>query len=275
MKKKILLTVVAIICIVMSLSLVACQKLAKLGGMSDLVTELKAGTIDIGIIDQVMAKYLLGMEGADSLQLIDDLVFEEEEYGIGFRKGDIALTEKVNDTIGKLSGNGKLAEIADKYGLASELIPYNHESQTPTDDSWSNIQTKGEIVIGYTLFAPIAFKDANDKLIGFDIEFATAVFAELGIKPKFQEIAWEQKVTELNAKNIDVVWNGMSILDELKGQISISVPYMKNKQVAMIRKADVALYTKDLMTFKEAYVGVEKGSAGEKIFKNVIWPIIK
>ena len=54
-----------------------------------------------------------------------------------------------------------------------------------------------ELVIGITYFAPMNYKDADGKLIGFETEFAEAVCKELGMKAKFQEIEWESKETEL------------------------------------------------------------------------------
>ena len=73
---------------------------------------------------------------------------------------------------------------------------------------------------------------------------------------------WDQKVNELNAKTIDVVWNGMTITDKMKESTSISIPYLKNKQVAVIRVEDKAKYTStDDMV--DAYICVESGSAGQ------------
>ena len=66
---------------------------------------------------------------------------------------------------------------------------------------------------------------------GFEADFAKAVFEKLGVKAKFQEIKWETKETELASKNIDCIWNGMTITDERKENMQISTPYMQNKQV--------------------------------------------
>ena len=69
-----------------------------------------------------------------------------------------------------------------------------------------------------------------------DYQLAKAICEELGVTAKFQEISWSAKETELAAKNIDCIWNGMTITDERVANMSISVPYMANKQV-MVAKA--------------------------------------
>ena len=93
------------------------------------------------------------------------------------------------------------------------------------------IKGKGNLVIGFTYFAPMNYDDDNGEFVGFETEFAKAVCAKLGIEPKFQEINWETKETELNARNIDCIWNGMSITDERLQTMGISTPYMENKQI--------------------------------------------
>lgn len=76
----------------------------------------------------------------------------------------------------------------------------------------------------------------DGELTGFETEFATAVCAKLGVEPKFVEINWDAKLLELESKNIDCIWNGMTITPELQEAISISDPYIKNYQVVVIRR---------------------------------------
>lgn len=126
---------------------------------------------------------------------------------------------------------------------------------------WDYIADKGELVIGITYFRPMNYME-NGELVGFETEFAKAVCEKLGVTAKFQEIDWDSKVTELNSKTIDCIWNGMTATDELKNQINFSNAYMNNSQVAVIRKADAAKY-KDLASMSGAKVVAEAGSAGE------------
>ena len=81
---------------------------------------------------------------------------------------------------------------------------------------WEYIQDKGTLTIGITYFEPMNYFDGDGKLVGFETEFAEAVCAELGVEPVFQEIEWEQKETELKSRNIDCIWNGLTITEERK-----------------------------------------------------------
>lgn len=108
---------------------------------------------------------------------------------------------------------------------------------------------------------------SEERLKGFDIDLARAVGEELGVKVEFQLINWDSKETELSSKSIDLIWNGMTINDDRLEKMEISTPYMDNKQVAVIRKADASKYT-DVDSIKSAAVAYEKGSAGQDAAKD-------
>lgn len=121
-----------------------------------------------------------------------------------------------------------------------------------------------EFVIGITYFEPMNYFDESGKLIGFETEFATAVCEKLGYTPRFQEIDWKVKETELNSKNIDCIWNGMTIDDDRKESMNLSDPYMKNEQVLVVKKDNLDKFS-DAESFKDAVIVAESGSAGEDV----------
>ena len=129
---------------------------------------------------------------------------------------------------------------------------------------WAAIQEKGTLVVGMTIFDPMNYYDADGNLIGFDTELAQAVGEKLGVEVQFQEIEWNNKVMELDAGNIDCVWNGMTILDDLKDAMDFSIPYSGNMQVPVINVANADTYTSvESMNSPDVTVAAESGSAGE------------
>jgi len=134
--------------------------------------------------------------------------------------------------------------------------------EVPADDDWAYIQNNGKMIIGYTVYAPMNYFDDNGDFIGFDTEFAKALCAKLGVEPEFVEINWDTKEVELAAKNIDCIWNGLTVTEERKQNMAFSDSYIKNMQVAVIRKADAATYT-DTASMANANLTAEISSAGE------------
>ncbi len=204
--------------------------------MAKALMEVASGTADIAIVDYVTSIGSIG-EGTDfaDLSVVDGKGFGEEQYGIAFRKGS-DITPAVNQAIAELASDGTLDEIAKAYKLDELIIPDGaaFEEEVVAGDL-AEIQEKGELVIGITLFAPMNYYDENEELIGFETEFAKAVCEKLGVTPKFVEINWDTKEIELNAKSIDCIWNGMTITDERLANMSISAPYMANKQVMVAK----------------------------------------
>lgn len=132
-----------------------------------------------------------------------------------------------------------------------------------TGSDWESVQKAGVLKIGITLYEPMNYKDENGKLIGFDTELAEAVCAKLGVTPEFVEIDWEQKVVELKSGNIDCVWNGMTVTDDLAQNMDFSNSYSGNMQVCVINKANESTYT-SLADMAGAKIVAEAGSAGAK-----------
>ena len=92
---------------------------------------------------------------------------------------------------------------------------------------WPMFRTKGKLVVGITNFEPMDYKDEDGKWIGFDADMAAAFAQSIDVDVEFIEIDWDNKIMELDSKNIDCVWNGMTLTDEVKKSIATSNPTVK------------------------------------------------
>ncbi|MBR4831419.1 MAG: transporter substrate-binding domain-containing protein [Butyrivibrio sp.] len=124
------------------------------------------------------------------------------------------------------------------------------------------IKDKGTLIVGITDFAPMDYKDASGEWIGFDADLAKKVGESMGVKVDFVEIDWDNKILELNNKSVDVIWNGMTLTDEVKNSMECTKPYLNNAQVVVV-PADVADQYKDAASLSGLSFAVESGSAGE------------
>ena len=122
------------------------------------------------------------------------------------------------------------------------------------------IKEKGKMVIGYTVYEPMNYTDADGNFTGFDTELATAVCEKLGVEAEFVEINWDTKVVELDAKSIDCIWNGMTLTDDIMANTATTKAYAKNAQVVVVKDGTDYSSTADLVG---KTVVAEAGSAGE------------
>ena len=128
------------------------------------------------------------------------------------------------------------------------------------------------VVVGYTIYEPMNYKDEDGTLVGFDTDLAKAVFENLGYEVVFQEINWDSKYTDLNSGTIDCVWNGFTAntTDEEDGvarseKVDFSYNYMENQQVVVVKADSGIASAADL---KGKFGAAETGSAGESYAKD-------
>lgn len=130
------------------------------------------------------------------------------------------------------------------------------------DSDVAYIKDKGKLVVGITDFEPMDYKDNNGEWIGFDADLAKKVAQSLGVEVEFVEIDWDNKILELNNKSIDVVWNGMTLTDEVKKSMECTNPYLNNAQVVVVPAGEAANYS-TVDSVSSLTFAVEAGSAGE------------
>ena len=139
---------------------------------------------------------------------------------------------------------------------------------------FEKVEKKGEMVVGYTLYEPMNYLDANGNLTGFDTELALLVGEKLGVTIKFQKIEWGNKYAELTAGAIDCIWNGFTSNSkdddgiERKDKVDFTYAYLDNAQCVIVRAADAANYT-TAASLQGKKAAAETGSAGESYAKTV------
>ena len=115
--------------------------------------------------------------------------------------------------------------------LSVVLVACGSDESTGTDGESTEKET---IIIGIDdKFAPMGFRDENNEIVGFDIDYARAAAEEMGVDVTFQPIDWKTKETELNSGRIDLIWNGYTITEDRKEKVLFTKPYLANSQVIM------------------------------------------
>jgi len=105
-----------------------------------------------------------------------------------------------------------------------------------SENNLNGIKDKGKFIVGLDdTFAPMGFRDEKGKIVGFDIDMAKEVAKRLGVSVEFKPVDWDGVVLSLKNKDIDVIWNGLTITDERKEQIDFSNPYLENRQIIVVK----------------------------------------
>lgn len=134
------------------------------------------------------------------------------------------------------------------------------------DSDSAYVIDKKTLIVGVTDFEPLDYKQ-DGKWVGFDAEMAQVFGESLGVAVVIREIEWDKKVSLLEDGEIDCVWNGMTLTDDVKSSMSCSEAYLDNAQIIVVPKKKA----KDFDDEKDCVhllFAVENESAGESILKS-------
>lgn len=201
---------------------------------ADALMEVASGTSDAAIIDLLMAGAMIG-EGTSYPNLTHTDELTTEEYGVGCRKGS-DLASFINSVFAESYADGSMLETATTYGVQEALVEQSESefTEAESDSDVAYIKDKGTLIVGITDFAPMDYKDESGEWIGFDADMARMVAEKLGVEAQFVEIDWDNKIMELESKNIDVVWNGMTLTSEVTEAMECTNAYCNNAQVIVV-----------------------------------------
>lgn len=182
-----------------------------------------------------------GSNGSGGSETREYVILEEtlkdEEYAVGFRKGDVALRNEVQKALVELKNDGTLAEISKEwFGEDKITVPDTYEPmEVPEGDtSLEDVKAKGTLVLGLDdALPPMGFQNDEWEIDGFDIDVAEKVCEKMGVELVKMPIDWAAKDSELNGKKIDCIWNGFTVTEERKNEVLFSEPYMTNRQVVV------------------------------------------
>ncbi|WP_132245343.1 amino acid ABC transporter substrate-binding protein [Marinisporobacter balticus] len=135
------------------------------------------------------------------------------------------------------------------------------ETATEGDQSLQEIKEKGKLVLGLDdSFPPMGFRDEKGEIVGFDIDLAKEVAKRMGVELELKPVEWDGVILSLKNKDIDVIWNGLSITEDRKKEIGFSKVYLENKQVIIVNANSELETKKDLAG---EIIAVQLGSSGE------------
>ena len=149
-------------------------------------------------------------------------------------------------------------------GASAEPSSVPSEGGDTAESDMAYVQEKGTLIVGITEFEPMDYQNADGEWIGFDADLAKLFAERLGVEVQFQLIDWESKVMELDGRTIDVVWNGMTLTDEVLASMECSNAYLNNAQVVILPSAEAENYA-DAESMSGLQFAVESGSAGEQM----------
>lgn len=132
----------------------------------------------------------------------------------------------------------KLTFVLLAFILANSIFASGTQ-ETQSGDLLERIKAKGEITIAMEgTWAPWTYHDANDNLVGYDVEIGQAIAEKLGVKAKFIEGEWDGLLAGLESGRYDLMINGVDITPERAQKYEFSVPYAYNNTAVIVQESN-------------------------------------
>jgi polar amino acid transport system substrate-binding protein len=152
---------------------------------------------------------------------------------------------------------GGAAAQSTRQGLAKESVV-------------ETIKKRGVLNIGLSTFVPWAMRDKKGQLIGFEIDVAKKLAADMGVKTKFVPTSWDGIIPALIAGKFDIIISGMSITSKRNLTVNFTTPYA-NTGYVVLANAELAKEkgTKVLADLNKTSVTIasRRGSTGAEAMK--------
>jgi polar amino acid transport system substrate-binding protein len=110
-------------------------------------------------------------------------------------------------------------------GLAGVSLAGKLQQQMTDESTLEQALKRGVLRVGMSTFVPWAMKDKTGELIGFEIDVATRLAKDMGIKVEFVPTKWAGIIPALLTGKFDVIIGGMGILPKRNLKVNFSVPY--------------------------------------------------
>lgn len=126
------------------------------------------------------------------------------------------------------------ASSSDASSASSEAE--SESSAAEGNDLLAQIKEKGTITVAMEgTWAPWTYHDADDNLVGYDVEVAQNIAEKLGVEVNFVEGEWDGLLAGLDDGRYDIMVNGVGVTEERAEKYNFSTPYAYNRTAVIVR----------------------------------------
>ncbi len=196
----------------------------------DAIASLRQGKVRAVVMDEMPAKrFLAEVEG---LAIMDEAL-SEENYAIGFRKGNTELVAEVNKALAEMKADGTLDAIFAKY------LTGDYTAVKPETIDFNKGAKGGKLFVGTEAgFAPYELK-VGSSYIGIDVEMCAVIAKKLGKELVIENMNFDALPMAVSTNKVDMICAGITVTDERKENMDFSENYVVGaKQVAVVRADD-------------------------------------
>ncbi len=129
------------------------------------------------------------------------------------------------------------------------------QNQLVAESTIDQVMRRGVLRVGMDTFLPWAMKDKKGELVGFEIDVARRLAADMGVKVEFVPTKWAGIIPALLTGKFDVVIGGMGIQTKRALKVNFTIPYDYSGMAIVAHKEKAAGFS-SLADFNKAEVEI-------------------
>ena len=142
------------------------------------------------------------------------------------------------------------------------------QKQLASESTIEKVIRRGVLRVGMSTFVPWALKDKTGKFIGFEIDVATRLAQDTGVKIDFVPTKWDGIIPALLTGKFDVIIGGMTIRPDRNLKVNFTIPYDYSGQTICAHKKLAAGFKEpDDFNRPDVTVGARLGSTSVSAIK--------
>jgi len=191
-------------------------------------------------------------------------LFEEAIVGIIRSGGEPTESGRVSKVV---TERRSMARIAAAIALAAVAFSGNAAAR-PLQE----VLNTGTLRVGVTLFAPWAARGADGDLVGFEVDVARQLAADMGVKAQLLSYDVERLVPALESGEIDIIAAGLTITPERALHVNFSDPYAESG-IGLATHVERTSSVTDInaLDSNTITIGAVEGSVGAQLARR-LWP---
>lgn len=148
----------------------------------------------------------------------------------------------------------------------AETPPAAPQEQAAADESLAAVKQRGKLLVGMSgQYPPFAYREADGKLIGFDVEITTEIAKRLDVEAEFVTMPFKGLMAALDTERFDLIANQIAITEERKGLYAFSSIYVQSGSQLLVHKDNKDV--NGLADVKGKRFGASQGSNYEAALK--------
>ncbi|MFZ4464836.1 MAG: ABC transporter permease subunit, partial [Bacteroidales bacterium] len=200
-------------------------KIIYLNSVLDCALAVKSDKADAAVYDQPVLKNIAAKN--EGITVLPELI-ESDQYGFAVQMQNVLLKNTVDSVLAELKSNGIYKAMIKRW------FPKKGNPEAMPEISFPG--NKGILRFGTAAVTePMSFLDANHKIAGFDIEFASYVAKKLGYKLEVIDMEFGAMLPALIAGKVDMIGAGLSITKERAKKVLFSECYYPSGIAVLVK----------------------------------------